>query len=77
MDELTEEEIVKLEEEFPLLAAEAFRTARQEALDAGFSVLASDGNGHLVETFPDGSRIIRGTLPLPTRVKPGTKIRLR
>jgi hypothetical protein len=73
---MSENELDKLEAEFPSRASAAFAAAREKALNAGFSVLHSE-NGVLVEVFPDGRRIERGRVEPPLQVPPGTRFRLR
>jgi hypothetical protein len=71
-----EEEIVRLEEQFPALAGAAFAAARAEALAAGESVLQSEG-GAIYEIFPDGTRKWVKDIEPPTRVVRGAKITIR
>ncbi len=64
---MSEDEIDRLEAEFPRLAAEAFATARREALASGLSVVESR-DGFLVEVFPNGEQKILKEIPLPVSV---------
>ena len=67
---MTEQEIIKLEEEFPNGAAECFREACQKALEAGQSVLLTEDD-ELYEYFPNGTRkFIKNIIP-------ATKVGLR
>jgi hypothetical protein len=52
---MSDQDIQKLEDQFPLVAGSAFVEARQEALAHGLSVLQSE-NGVIYEVFPDGRR---------------------
>jgi hypothetical protein len=68
-----EQEIERLEQEFPTLAGIAFAAARQRALDAGESVLHSE-NGFIYEVFPDGRRRVIKQVNPPIEITPGTKL---
>ena len=52
---MSDQDIQKLENQFPLVSGSAFVEARKEALDHGLSVLQSE-NGVIYEVFPDGRR---------------------
>lgn len=68
--------IDRLEALVPLLAASAFQEARQQALDAGLSVLASR-DGAIYEQFRNGERRFIMPIEPPVRVVKGTIIRIR
>lgn len=72
---LDEQEIEKLEEEFPYLASMAFALAREKALAAGLSVLQAE-SGVIYEVFPDGSQREVKKIPKPTPVIRGSKFRI-
>jgi len=72
----SEKIITELEKSFPTLSGMAFKTARDEALAAGQSVLVSE-DGVIYEVFPDGRRIERKRIEPPTRVALGTKVLIR
>jgi hypothetical protein len=48
-----EDAVLRLEEAFPSLAAEAFAAARARVLASGLSVLQPE-DGAIYEVFPDG-----------------------
>lgn len=60
------------DELIPLLAARAFRRARDQALASSGRVMEAC-NGNLVETFADGTQRIVRPLPTPTPVAVGSK----
>ena len=68
---MSDQDIQKLESQFPSLSGAAFAEARQEALAAGLSVVESE-NGIIYETFPDGHREVVKTIASPTRVAAGS-----
>lgn len=72
---LTEQEIDKLESEFPYLASKAFALARENTLAAGLSVLQAE-SGVIYEVFPDGSRREVKKIAKPIPVKRGSKFRI-
>ena len=72
----SEGNIEALEEQFPPLSGVAFRAARKQVLDAGLSVLQSEG-GAIYEVFPDGSRKLVKEIEPPTEAVSGQKIALR
>lgn len=73
---MSDQDIQKLESQFPALSGQAFADARQQALDAGLSVMGSR-DGVIYEVFPDGRREVVKHVDPPTYVEPGTKIRIR
>lgn len=73
----SEEEIERLEEEFPLLAGLAFANARAQALAAGHSVVETGPGNVIREVFPDGSQRVVGQVEPPTTVQIGETFRLR
>jgi len=52
---MSDQDIQKLENEFPALSGSAFAAARDRVLQSGQSVLQSE-NGVIYEVFPDGRR---------------------
>jgi hypothetical protein len=74
--ELTEEQMLFLEEHIPDLAEAAFKQAYWQALASGSSVLRREGD-NLVEVFPDGSLKIIKPLPPLIPVTPGQRILLK
>jgi hypothetical protein len=73
---MSDQDIQKLESEFPPLSGSAFAAARKQALDAGLSVVESD-NGVIYETFPDGSRKLVKKIDPPTPVVTGSIFTIR
>lgn len=71
-----ENDILKLESEFPALSGQAFAAARARVLASGQSVLQSSG-GVIYEVFPDGRKVAVKEIELPTVVEPGRKLRIR
>lgn len=59
---LSEEDVRRLEERIPELAAPAFAQAYRDALAAGSTVLIREGDA-LVEVSPDGTRRVLHSLP--------------
>jgi hypothetical protein len=73
---MSEQDIDKLESQFPALSDSAFRAARKEALDAGLSVVESK-DGVIYETFPDGTQKVLKKTPPPTRVTAGAIYKIK
>jgi hypothetical protein len=71
-----ENDILKLETEFPAVSGSAFAAARDRALASGHSVLESR-DGFLYEVFPDGRRRLVKPIDPSTPVVPGSKITIR
>lgn len=71
-----ESEILRLENEFPVVAGSAFATARERVLASGQSVLLSD-NGFIYEVFPDGGRKVVKTIEPPIHAVPGSTYIIR
>ncbi|HAM73265.1 MAG TPA: hypothetical protein DCM86_16640 [Verrucomicrobiales bacterium] len=71
-----EEEIERLERQFPALSGEAFAAARERVLASGQSVLQVEGSS-LYEVFPDGRKVFLKHVEAPTTVIPGTKLTIR
>lgn len=73
---MSDQDIQELESQFPAVSGQAFAAARQQALDAGLSVLESR-DGVIYEVSPDGQRkAVKQIEPL-TFVEAGTKIEIR
>jgi hypothetical protein len=68
-----EDEIQRLESQFPMLSGSAFAAEREKALRAGCTILESK-DGVLYEVSPDGTRRFVKRLDPPTPVVPGTKL---
>ncbi len=53
---MSDQDIERLENQFPTVSGSAFAAARAKALASGLSVLESE-NGVIYEVFPDGRRV--------------------
>jgi hypothetical protein len=71
-----EDEIQKLENQFPPVSGSAFAAARDQVLASGQSVLQSEG-GFIFRVFPDGRKELVKQIDPPTLVTPGTKLTIR
>ena len=71
-----ENEILKLESQFPAVSGQAFAAARERVLASGQSVLLSD-NGIIYQVHPDGRREVVKKIEPPTIVDPGIKLTIR
>ena len=67
---MSDDEIQKLESQFPSASGIAFEQARNHVLASGQSVLLSQG-GMIYEVFPDGRRRAVKAIEPPTPVTPG------
>lgn len=72
---MSDQEIQTLESQFPARSGDVFAAARQRALDAGLSVLETQGDT-LYRVAPDGKRRPIKKLDRPTAVVSGEKIKL-
>ena len=73
---MSDQEIQQLENQFPSLSKQAFADARREALEAGHSVMESEGS-YLYRVFPDGKKEIVKEIAAPISVLPGTIFTIR
>lgn len=71
-----ENEILKLESQFPAVSGQAFAAARERVLASGQSVLLSD-NGIIYQVYPDGRREAVKKIEPPTIMDPGIKLTIR
>lgn len=71
-----EQEMERLESQFPQIAGSAFAAARARVLASGQSVLQSEG-AFIYRVFPDGRRELVKQIEPPTAVVPGTKYHIR
>lgn len=71
-----ENEIRKLESQFPPVSGSAFAAAREQVLASGQSVLQSEG-GFIYRVFPDGRKERVKQIDPPTLITPGTKLTIR
>ena len=68
-----ENEIQRLENQFPAVSGQAFAAAREKVLASGQSVLQTE-NGFIFRVFPDGRKELVKQIDAPTPVTPGTKL---
>jgi hypothetical protein len=68
-----ENEIQRLENQFPAVSGQAFAAAREKVLASGQSVLQAE-NGFIFRVFPDGRKEIVKQIDPPTPATPGTKL---
>ena len=68
-----ENEIERLENQFPALSGHAFAAAREQVLASGQSVLQTE-NGYIFRVFPDGRKELVKQIDAPVVVTPGTKL---
>jgi hypothetical protein len=68
-----ENNIEKLETQFPATSGSAFAAARERALASGQSVLQSE-QGCIYEVHPDGTRVLVKKIEPPISVVSGRKI---
>ena len=73
---MSDQEIQRLESQFPAVSGSAFSAARDQVLASGQSVLQSD-NGLIYEVFPDGRRVPLKKIEPPTSDIYGRKITIR
>ena len=73
---MSDQEIQQLESQFPSLAGRAFADARRETLEAGQSVMESEGK-YLYRVFPDGKKEVVKEIAPPISVQPGTIFTIR
>lgn len=73
---MSDEEIQKLESEFPSASGVAFTEARKMVLASGQSVMQSQ-DGVIYEVFPDGNRIEVKSIEKPSLVISGTILHIR
>jgi len=72
---MSDEDIQKLESQFPAISGSAFAAARAQVLASGQSILES-AQGVIYEVFPDGHRQRVKEIEPPTPVASGSKIAL-
>lgn len=72
----TDNEIQRLESQFPLVSGEAFAAARERVLVSGQSVLQSE-DGFILRVYPDGHREVVKQIEPPTLATPGTPLTIR
>ena len=73
---MSDQDIQKLESQFPAVSGSAFATARARVLASGQSVLQSQ-DGVIYEVFPDGRKVAVKKIEPPTQAVYGCKITIR
>ena len=73
---MSDQDIQKLESQFPAVSGAAFATARAQVLASGQSVLESQ-DGVIYEVFPDGHRLQVKKIEPPTQVVSGSIFTIR
>ena len=73
---MSDQDIQKLESQFPAVSGSAFAAARDLVLASGQSVLQSQ-DGFIYEVFPSGQRVMIKKIESPTSVVAGSKIAIR
>jgi len=73
---MSDQDIQKLEEQFPAVAEKAFAAARERALAAGESVLQAR-DGVIYEVFPNGRRVAIKKIEPPTQLSSGKIFTIR
>jgi len=68
---MSDQDIQKLESQFPAVSGSAFAAARERVLQSGQSVLQSE-NGVIYEVFPDGRRKEVKKIEPPTQFVTGS-----
>lgn len=73
---MSDQDIQKLESQFPAVSGSAFAAARERVLASGQSVLESQ-DGVIYEIFPDGRRVPVKKVEPPTHCVPGSVFTIR
>jgi len=73
---MSDQDIQRLENQFPAVSGLAFAAARERALASGQSVLQSQ-DGVIYEVFPDGKMVAVKKIEPPSQVVYGQKITIR
>lgn len=73
---MSDQDIQKLESQFPAVSGSAFAAARAQVLASGQSVLESQ-DGVIYEVFPDGRRVPVKKIEPPTQVVAGSIFTIR
>ena len=73
---MSDQDIQKLESQFPTVSGSAFAAARERVLASGQSVLQSQ-DGVIYELFPDGKRVPVKKIEPPTPVVTGSIFTIR
>lgn len=73
---MSDQDIQKLESQFPAISGSAFAAARERVLASGQSVLQSQ-DGVIYEVFPDGRHVPVKKIEPPTQVVSGSIYTIR
>ena len=73
---MSDQDIQKLESQFPAISGSAFAAARDRALASGQSVLQSQ-DGVIYEVFPDGRKVPVKKIEPPTQFVSGKIFTIR
>ncbi|HUD83336.1 MAG TPA: hypothetical protein VMQ67_07525 [Candidatus Saccharimonadales bacterium] len=73
---MSDQDIQKLESQFPAVSGSAFAAARAQVLASGQSVLESQ-DGVIYEVFPDGHRVPVKKIEPPIQVVSGSIFTIR
>lgn len=73
---MSDQDIQKLENQFPAMSGSVFAAARKGALASGLSVLQSR-DGVIYEFFPDGRQVELKKIEPPTQLKLGRIFTIR
>jgi hypothetical protein len=73
---MSDQDIQKIESQFPAVSGSAFAAAREHVLASGQSVLQSQ-DGVIYEVFPDGHKVVVKNIEPPTPVVSGSIFTIR
>ena len=73
---MSDQDLQKLEDQFPAVSGSAFAAARERVLASGQSVLQSE-NGVIYEVFPDGHRVQVKAIEPPSKFETGKSFNIR
>jgi hypothetical protein len=73
---VSDQDIQKLESQFPAVSGSAFAAAREQVLASGQSVLESQ-EGIIYEVFPDGRRELVKKIEPPVHIVSGSIFKIR
>jgi hypothetical protein len=73
---MSDQDIQKLESQFPTVSGSAFAEAREQVLASGQSVLQSE-DGIIYEVFPDGRRVKVKKIEPPVQMASGSVFKIR
>ena len=73
---MSDQDIQKLENQFPAASGSAFAAARKQALESGHSIVESYGDT-IYEVFPYGRRVELKKIEPPTQFVSGSVFKIR